>query len=254
MAFHFMPTLSNEHVNRRMRTWVAAVIAAGAVAGCSTYEDRVAPVPLPESQAGHVEVGGVKLAGEAYVEPASAKKAFGFDARGAGLLPVRFVLDNQSGKPVKVQTGQTFLLDREGQAWPLLSSDQAYDRVKGKVEIGETFAGAAKPAALLGVAGAVVGAAVGIVTGENVGSSAVKGGVIGGTVGAVGGGGKAHESIGQKIHEDLARESLINREIAPGELAYGYLFFPGKKEAQSASALRLSLSIGDEQRIVTLGL
>jgi hypothetical protein len=67
--------------------------------------------------------------------------AFGFNIRKAGLLPVRFVIDNQAQARVSVYSAQTFLLDCEGQAWPLLTSEQAYDRVKGYVEAGETVAG-----------------------------------------------------------------------------------------------------------------
>lgn len=237
-----------------MLTFVLLVSTTLAPFGCATYGDRVAPVPLPEAQPGHVDVDGVKLVAQAYVEPGSAKSALGFDARQAGLLPVRFVIDNQAGKRVSVTPGQTFLIDDQGQAWPLLTSDQAYDRVKGHVDVGETVAGAAKPAGLLGAAGALVGAAVGVVTGENVGTTAAAGAAAGAAIGGVGGGAYANREIGRKISDDLSRESLRNRRVQPGELAYGYLFFPGKDEAQSARELRLGLHIGDQERIVKLSL
>lgn len=238
----------------RVAAWTVLLMSGILLTSCSTYSDKVAPVPLPESQPGHVEVEGVKLTAQAYVSPQEAEQVFGFDVRGAGLMPVRFVMDNQSSKPVRVEPSQTFLLDAQGQAWPLLSSDQAYERIKSKVDVGEGLAGAGKPAALLGAAGALVGAAIGIVTGHDVGDAALKGGVIGGVAGGVGGASNAYDSVGGKIRDDLMRQSLTNQDVRAGELAYGYLFFPGKDEAKSARGLRLSLRIGDNTRIVNVGL
>ena len=52
--------------------------------------------------------------------------------------------------------------------------------------------------------------------------------------------------MGQDIQQDLRDSSLQNRVIQPGELAHGYLFFPGKDEARSASSLRLALQAGEQ--------
>lgn len=231
-----------------------AVISMSLLSGCATYDERVAPVPLPAEQADHVDVLGAKLIAQAYADPERAKKVFGFDIRGSGLLPVRFVIDNQSSKRVRVSPDQTFLVDHQGQAWPLLTAEQAYQRVKQHVEVGETIAGAAKPGLLAGVAGALVGAAVGIIGGQNVAESAGKGVAGGVAIGALAGGFDTQQRLGRKIRDDLARESLRNRRVQVGELAYGYLFFPGKDEAQTAKELRLGLEIGEEQQIVTMKL
>jgi hypothetical protein len=245
--------------SRRRRSrigWGAVVgwMVASLVTGCATYGDRVAPIPLPEAQADHVEVAGVKLVAHPYVDRREAKAVFGFDIRGAGLLPVRFVIDNQSRDTVQVVPGQTLLVDVEGNAWPLLSADQAYRRVKGKVEVGETFLGAAKPATLLGAAGAVAGFAVGVITGENLAEATSKGAVLGAAAGAVGGGASRYGELGSQVSNDLARQSLQNRRVGRGELAHGYLFFPGDKEAQSAKTLRLGVKIGATSHIVNLPL
>jgi len=230
------------------------VAALALVAGCTTYGERVAPIPLPDAQADHVEVAGVKLVARPYVDVREAKAAFGFDIRGAGLLPVRFVIDNQSDEVVQVVPGQTVLVDAEGNAWPLLTSDQAYRRVKGKVEMGETFLGAAKPATLLGAAGALAGFAVGVLTGENLAETTSKGAVLGAAAGAMGGGANRYDEVGSQVSNDLARQSLQNRRVGRGELAYGYLFFPGHDEAQSAKSLRLGIKIGAVSHIVNLPL
>lgn len=234
--------------------WLAIVawVLLLTITGCAGYGERVAPVPLPSAQPDHVDVYGVKLLARPYVDPKEAEAAFGFDIRGAGLLPVRFVIDNQSGKNVRVRPAQSFLMDQEGQAWPLLTAEQAYQRVRSHVDLAETTKGAAKPALLLGAAGAVAGFAIGVLTGEDVGEATAKGAVLGASAGAIAGGAKRHGTLESEIRNDLARESLQNARVRPGELAYGYLFFPGKDEAFSAKELRLGLEIGDQPHIVNL--
>lgn len=237
-----------------VRTLLLMLCMAALTIGCASYGDRVAPVPLPESRADHVEVDGAKIVATPYVQREAAKAALGFDARGAGLLPVRFVVDNQGDDYLEVRPEQTFLIDREGQAWPLLSSEQAYRRVQGHTELAETAKGAGKPSVLMGAAGALAGLAVGVLTGDDLASSAGKGAVVGGASGAIVGGATGREEVKDRIRRDLARESLRNQRIGPGELAYGYLFFPGKDEARSARELRLGLEIGDRKRVISFSL
>ena len=241
------------NITKQVSCWV--LIGAGlSLSGCATYSDRVAPVPLPGVFSEHVNVQGALLAATPYVDEAKAEDVFGFDIRSAGLLPVRLVIDNQSGMGLAIQPGQTFLLDKEGQAWPLLTQEQAYKRVKDEVEIGETLKGAVKPSVMLGAAGAVAGFAIGVVTGADLGETVAKGAAVGASAGALYGGAARHQEYGEEIGKDLMQNSLRNERIKPGELAYGYLFFPGRNEAESATALRLGLSIGNEQRIVTIPL
>ncbi|ADJ28444.1 hypothetical protein [Nitrosococcus watsonii] len=219
---------------------------------CATYGERVAPVPFPEAQSDHVDVDGAKVVARAFTSNKEANQAFGFDIRGAGLFPIRFVIDNQTPLTARVRADQTFLIDDQGQAWPLLTAEQAYQRVHSHVELGETAKGAGKPAMLLGAAGALAGMAVGIVTGQNIGEITAKGAAAGAAAGALYGGTKRHGELEQQIRQDLLQESLRNERIRPGELAYGYLFFPGKKEANSAKALRLGLNLGEKSHIITV--
>lgn len=223
-------------------------------AGCATYAERVAPVPLPDHQPNRVEVSGIKLIAESYLGRDAAKQAFGFDIRGAGLLPIRFVIDNPTPYEVQVIPEQTFLLDAEGQAWPLLSAEQASSRVSDHVELGETARGAVRPAALLGAAGALAGFAIAVLSGNDLGKGAAKGAAVGASAGAIFGGASRHQELEPEIEHDLARQSLRNRKVGPGELAYGYLFFPGREEAQTTRALRLGLDIGGRSEIVELPL
>ncbi|MEN8259431.1 MAG: hypothetical protein ABFS02_02395 [Pseudomonadota bacterium] len=233
---------------------IAAVALAWILVGCSTYQNRVTPIPLPSAQADAVNVGNVLLVARAYLDRKQAKERFGFDIRDAGLLPVRLVIDNQGQNEVRVMPHQTFLVDAQGEAWPLLSADQAYRRVRGKIEIGETLEGLGTSALLMGGAGALAGFALGILVGENVGDATLKGAAVGASIGALSTGAFNFGNLESEIRRDLSRESLRNQRIGRGELAYGYLFFPGKDEAKSAQYLRLSLQINGAPQIVAIPL
>lgn len=221
---------------------------------CSTYSDRVTPVPLPLLQNDHINVDGVLLVARAYVNTDVAKTAFGFDIRSAGLLPVKVVIDNQSGDVVNLQGQHSFLLDQKGQAWPLLTARQANKRVKNQVETAETVLGTGMPAILMGAAGAVAGLAIGVLTGDNLGEAAMKGAVLGGATGAIYGGATRRQEIDDEVGVNLMDQSLHNQQIAAGALAHGYLFFPGLDEADSAQILRLSLVIKEQPRVVNISL
>lgn len=242
--------------NRAILAAAAAVILA-AVAACSTYSHRVAPIKLPEAAANMVEVDGLKMTATAFVDREAAEKAFGFDIRKAGILPVQVTFQNDGHRRARVKAKQTFLIDRDKNAWPVLDARETYARTKKFVEIGETVKGTATPALLLGAAGAVAGAAIGIISGQNVGEMAGKGAVIGAAAGTIGGGADAYARTGRRIRDDLARKTLKNEDILPGQIAYGVLFFPGApgEEASSARELRLALDLGySNSRIVTIPL
>lgn len=231
-------------------TLVAVMCGATLLSACATYGEKVAPIPVPSTQAGAVEVDGASLVARAYVDPKAARQAFGFDIRGAGLLPVQFVVDNQSGKNLAIQPGQTLLLDGQGNAWPLLSASKAAERVRSTVGQGEAIKSGAKSSLLTGLAGAVAGAAIGIVTGKSVGETAGKGAAAGAAIGGIAGGASAYQDVGRNIQSDLEDKSIQDRLVKPGELAYGFLFFPGANEAESAQSVRLALRIGDTSHIV----
>lgn len=223
-----------------------------ALAACATYGDQVAPVPLPDEQAGAINVDGAVLLARAYADDEAAREAFGFDIRGSGLLPVQFVIDNQSGRKVGIRPSDTLLIDRNGDAWPLLDSARAAERIRDDVAAGEAIRSGARASLLTGLAGAVAGAAIGVVTGGSVGEGAGRGAAAGAAIGGIAGGAARYGEVGQDVRRDLAEQSIQNRVIQEGELAYGFLFFPGRGEADSAQSLRLGLRIGDDTRIITL--
>lgn len=224
------------------------------VSSCS-YKERVQPIKLPSASRNSVSINGLQIAAVAFEDQQTAKEAFGFDIRGAGLLPVQLVFQNEGEKPVTLLPEQTFMIDSQNQAWPINSLDRTYKRVEKHAEIGETVAGTAKPALLLGAAGAIAGLAVGIVTGENVGEAMGKGAVIGGAAGAIGGGASGYLEAERKIQRDLADKALENKAILPNQIAYGILFFPGfAEEARDAAQLKLTLSFNGTVQSVTIDL
>jgi hypothetical protein len=227
------------------------------VAVSCTYKERVAPIALPETSANMVTVGdGLKISALAFTDPQAARNAFGFDARRAGLLPVQVTFQNDSSRAVTVNPSQTFLIDSDRNAWPILPRSKAYERTKGFVEVGETLKGAAKPSLLLGAAGAVAGLAVGIVTGEDIAEAVGKGAALGAAGGAIAGGASSYATAGERIKEDLATMSLREETILPQQIAYGVLFFPGepKEEAAGAAELRLALVHGETPQVVRIDL
>ena len=213
------------------------------LSGCASYERQVAPFKLPENTQNAVSFQGATIAARSFNTAKEAREVFGFDIRGAGILPVQVVFDNTSHHSLVIIPNQTFLIDKDSNAWPILDQNLAYDRISKSTEWGRIFPEATKSGLLLGAAGAVIGAAIGIVTGTNVGEALGKGAVIGGAAGIVSGGAYGFEAhyadVQSRIKHDLQSRSLHYRAIKPGELAYGFIFYPG--EAKSAKVLRLQL-------------
>lgn len=218
------------------------VVTIFLLSGCATsYKAKPLPFKKPSAYPNATRVAGAVVAAKAFVNKEKAKEAFGFDIRGAGMLPVQVVFDNRGPHPIEIRPGQTFLEDREGNLWPLLSSEMAYERATKYAKTEQIFKEGAYHGFLGAAAGAVIGAAIGIVSGENVASAAGKGAAAGAAAGATVGGAKGYgsESARRAVVDDLRRKSLRNKEVDPKSLTFGFLFFPG--EAASAKELRLQL-------------
>ncbi len=223
-----------------------SIILAGTIlifsAGCATsYKAKPLSFKTPASYENAIEVSGATVAAVAFDNVDKAKEAFGFDIRGAGMLPVQLVFDNQGSQKLEINGHQTFLEDKEGNLWPLLSTKIAYERATKYAKTKEIFTEGAYSGFLGAAAGALIGAAVGIVADEDIGRAIGKGVAIGAAGGAVlGGAGKYNSNDARRaITSDLQEKSLQNRPIVPKTLAHGVLFFPG--EAQSAKLLRMQL-------------
>lgn len=235
-----------------MKRCVAMILCLAIVSGCATYTTQYVPFRPPEGYPNHQVVNGVSIGGEAYADQAVAKEAFGFDIRGAGVLPVQLVLDNKSGKSLEIVSDQTFLVDDANRYWQVLPNSVAVDRVEKFTSSGAMASGAARTAVIGAVAGSILGAALGIVSGRNVGAALGKGAALGAAGGAIVGGVKEGTSPerGYRISDDVRDKGLEGKVIPDAYLANGFLFFPG--EAKSAKELRLQLRERPSGRVTTV--
>ena len=229
-------------------------LCCNTLAACTSYERQVAPFRMPETSPNAVSFDGAIIAARIFTE-SEAKEAFGFDIMSAGIFPVQVSFDNKSEHSIKIIADQTFLIDEESNVWPILDQSMAYDRLTKKTELGKVVPGAVKSGLLLGAAGAVIGAAIGIVTGTNVGEALGKGAAIGAAAGLTVGGaqGMDNSDVKYKIKEDLQSRSLQFRAIKKGELAYGFIFYPGEI-IKAAKVLRLQLRASDTGQIATFNM
>lgn len=224
------------------------------VACATSYKAKPLPFKTPASLPNATEVAGAIVAAQAYADPEKAKKAFGFDIREAGMLPVQVVFDNQGSHSFEVNASQTFLEDKEGNLWPILDREIAYERATKYAETKQIFKEGAYHGFLGATAGAVIGAAIGIVAGESVAKAAGKGAALGAATGGVLGGVKGFTSNDARraVIHDLRRKSLQNKTVDPKGFTFGFLFFPG--EARSSRQLRLQLVESDSRKVHVLKL
>jgi len=223
-----------------------------ALAACTKYERQVVPFKLPSSLPNSVQAADAIIAARSFDSKDEATAAFGFDIKGAGILPVQVMFDNRGNHSLEIVPSQTFMVDESDQVWNILDQKLAYDRLAKKTELGQVMPEGAKYGALAGLAGGVIGAAIGIVSGHNVGEAAGKGAVLGGVAGLTIGGaqGLDNQDVQAKIREDLKTRSLERRAIKPKELAHGFIFFPG--EAKKGKEVRLQLRAIDTKELYSL--
>lgn len=238
-----------------MKKLICILVIAAQLSACATYESRSVSFRPPQNYNNSQDASGLIVGAEAFADPKLAEETFGFDVRGAGLLPVQVAMDNKSGQGVEVVAGQTFLIDANSRYWKVLTNREAVERVEKATQSGAIGKGAGKGAALGAAAGALLGLAVGVVSGRGVGTSAVKGGVLGGAGGAViGGASKAGDDREReyKIADDVREKGIEGKIMASDTLASGFIFFPS--EAETAMELRLQVKFRNTGRVQTLNL
>ena len=236
---------------RRMQ-WLYVMAIFLLVAACTKYERQVVPFQLPSAYPNATEAAEATIAAKAYDGNDEAGAAFGFDIRGAGILPVQVIFDNKGVHSLEIVPAQTFLVDEANNLWPILEANLAYDRINKKTELGNVVPEGAKSGLLAGAAGGIIGAAIGIVTGTSVGEAAAKGAAVGAAAGLTMGGarGLTDDEARYQIRDDLKTRSLEKRAVKPHEIAHGFIFFPG--EAGKSKELRLHLKATDTGTIYPL--
>jgi hypothetical protein len=223
-----------------MKQLASLLVLIFVLSGCTAYKSQYIAFRPPDGYRNHTQISGVSLGCEAYADKHEAKEAFGFDIRGAGLLPVMLVLDNKSGQSLEIVGSQSFLIDAAGNYWPVVPNTIAFERLEQSTQLASFFGKGAGKGALVGAAaGGVLATALGIVTGNSVagylGKGAAMGAASGAVIGGVGEGGSSERA--DRISSDLREKGLEGKAIPDQSLANGFLFFPG--EAKSAQELRL---------------
>ena len=228
------------------------LFTASLLTSCATaYKSQEVSFRYPTSYNFSQDIAGAKIAVEAFADKDRAKKAFGFDIIGAGVLPVQIVIDDTSIHRLELIPAQTFLIDDQGRMWNILDNAQAYERLEKSSEFTNIAKSSGTGAAIGAAGGALVGAAIGILSGRNVGGDILKGAGAGAAGGALIGGAQGFntDDVSARISSDLTSKQLKNRPIEPGTLARGFMFFPA--EASGARQLRLQLKETDTGRIHT---
>ncbi len=233
---------------KKIALTMTVLLAVALLSSCARYQQQVVPFKMPQAYANSTTVGGAVIASKSWDDQKEAEGAFGFDIR-PEILPVQVIFDNKGNHPLEIVSEQTFLIDIDDNAWPVMDARMAYDRIARKTEMGEVAPNAAKYGAMGAVTGGIIGAAIGIVGGQGVGDAAMKGAAAGAATGAVLGGtrGMSDTDVQRQIREDLRTRSLERRAVAPQEIAYGFVFFPG--EAKKPQELRLRLRESDTGRV-----
>lgn len=197
------------------RNTLLAGLALLAAALLVSFVARRNPPAQPERLSTPVASGDVSFQAMAYADPRQAQATFGFDIRGAGVLPVRVRIDNRGKDAVRLVPRQTFLIDLDGQAWPLLAAAQAAKRL----EQGGHPRQAPRPPAADDL-DALTGFALELA------------------------------DDGREPSGDRPR----NPPIAAGQAAAGVLYFPGADEARGARNLRLCYEQGGKPECLSLPL
>ena len=209
---------------------------------CTAYKSQYVGFRPAEDYVNRLVVSGVTIGGEAFADQSLAEDAFGFDIKGAGILPVQLVMSNQGGKNLEIVTEQTFLVNDENRYFPVIPNGVAVDRIAKSTQLASFFGRGMGTGAVVGaVGGAILGAAVGIVSGSNIGEAIGKGAAIGGASGAVLGSASEGTSGERErtIIEDIRTKGLEGKTLPWMSIASGFLYFPA--EANTARELRMQL-------------
>jgi hypothetical protein len=214
------------------------LLTALAIVACGG-EDRTqkvqqippAPAPLAINEAPPMESEGVVWQVRAYEDAAQAQPFFGFDVRTAGLAPLGISIANRSPDAIKILPRQTFLVDADSQAWPLLTAAQARSRLASSglpMDVPAALPSADELAALTGFA-------LDLLAGPAFST-------------------ESNARPESRASRKFAEKNLSNPTIPPGQVASGVLYFPGQGEAKEARRLRLCYQQGAKVKCLVLPL
>jgi hypothetical protein len=202
------------------------LLATSFLVACEGRQAPSEPVPWIESLAPPIESDGVRFQAQVLRDSPEAAAVSGFDMRGAGLLPLRIRIANQAGGAIKIIPRQTFLIDAGGQAWPLLTAQEASERL---ARAGIQAISPPRPPQQEDL-GALTGFALDLVPGLDA------------------------AKMDKSVSQTLAAKAQHNRSIAPGQTGFGAMLFPGFEETLGVRGLRLAYEQGGYEKFLMLPL
>ncbi|MBF0452997.1 MAG: hypothetical protein HQK75_20010 [Candidatus Magnetomorum sp.] len=220
------------------------------ISGCSkVFVAKPVAFKMPSVYGNAVKMDKTFAAAEVFNNAKQAKKIFGFDVHGAGMLPVQVVFQNTGYRDFQVVVDQTFLEETNGNMWEVLTGDIAKSRATQNAQDKKALKEAGKKGVIAAGIGAVIGAIIGTVTGGNVVEAVGKGAAVGTGGGVVYGAVKALETddAEQKALKDFKSTLIEQKTIKGGCITRGFLFFPG--EAKKPKQLWLTLKDVMDEKI-----
>ena len=222
-------------LSRILALWVsfAFIGMASLLMSCDSTPKTTEAVALPISLVEPIDVAGTRWQALAYLNQPSSGGIFGFDIRGAGLLPVLVSIDNRGGGTLKIMPRQTFLINSDGQAWSLLTTDQVLSRLDAANGTHAGELALSMPTHLETITGFALNAT------HSLGFSNLA---------------DAYARPESDLGRDLRERNLRNPLIPAGEAASALLYFPGREEAKSVRELRLCYEQNKELKFLMLPL
>jgi len=209
---------------------------------CTPHREEPLSVPRLPPDAQSFRLFNTTFQANLYTAAQAARTVFGLDGRTAGLLPVRCLIEHRGRTALYLLPQQSFLLDRQQRAWPLLTGDQVRNRLALA-----PLDDAARQAALkrLWGDGPWNGLAFGLWPAA-AHARATSAGLLSRRADA--------NPLSIDTRQTSVRPALSPYRVDPGQLAEAYLLFPDHPDLQQAVDLRLGLDIEGTRRAVNVPL
>jgi hypothetical protein len=109
------PTRRKDDHDQAYHSYDVDFFAALLLPACAGYKQQVVPFKLPSAYPNMTEVADAQIAAQAYEDAKNAEVVFGFDIRGAEILPVKVVFNNRGRNSLEIAASRPFPVDVENQ-------------------------------------------------------------------------------------------------------------------------------------------
>lgn len=247
------PLPARARILRRLATLCTVCLA---LVGCAADELFRSP-PAAEKNSSQGEIGEARFVARAFPDDESTRQTFGFSPEDAGLLPIALAIENHGRSLFRISPERSVVMDRNGNPWPLLNSEQVMVRATEAVTPWVKLQNGLRDGALGSVAGAATRLGITLVRkGSLTAINAIPATpmLIGAAAGAFEGLTEESTESEDRLRMALIGHSLRGKRIAGGEFVQGFLFFARDGEADAVKSVRLGLEVDGYPRILDLDL